>query len=528
MTQINHSTVPAIPGEFDNPSLRERLRQIPALPWNARDGIFLATAVALGLLIADWALWGGFNLGFSICYALLLIWTLAYRGRSVVRARPIGIFCGAASLAGAGLFAWTADELLCFLWLWMIALLFCVFAASVCGVELGGGLRLIGDALRSILPAPFRNIHRPFLSMAVSGNARGGRMFRQVLLGLLLAAPVLAIVLPLLIGSDAAFEGLFRSLVGNLGDVPFKLILGLILAALIFSLGFALRKGLVKAPVREEREARGILGTAAVVTLLGMLLLVYAAYLLSQLAYFFSAFSGILPEGYVFTAAEYARRGFFELCAVCAVNLLVVCILPRLTRREEGVPGAVKALCALVCVFCLIFAAVAFSKMALYVQRFGLTRLRLLTSAFMALLVCVLLIALVQLFVNRLPAAQLVLVLACVLGLALGYAKPDAWIARYNVARYQAGTLEAIDVEYLGGLSADAVPELIALLDSPDESLRTAAAQALDWKRELYCTADEAAPDGFRAWNRSRNAARALLTENSARISALLEGSPER
>ena len=197
MTQINHSTVPAIPGEFDNPSLRERLRQIPALPWNARDGIFLATAVALGLLIADWALWGGFNLGFSICYALLLIWTLAYRGRSVVRARPIGIFCGAASLAGAGLFAWTADELLCFLWLWMIALLFCVFAASVCGVELGGGLRLIGDALRSILPAPFRNIHRPFLSMAVSGNARGGRMFRQVLLGLLLAAPVLAIVLPL-------------------------------------------------------------------------------------------------------------------------------------------------------------------------------------------------------------------------------------------------------------------------------------------------------------------------------------------
>ena len=213
---------------------------------------------------------------------------------------------------------------------------------------------------------------------------------------------------------------------------------------------------------------------------------------------------------------------------MCAVNLLVVCILPRLTRREDGVPGAVKVLCALVCVFCLIFAAVAFSKMALYVQRFGLTRLRLMTSAFMALLVCVLLIALMQLFVKRLPAVQLVLVLVCVLGLTLGYAKPDAWIARYNVARYQEGTLEAIDVEYLGGLSADAVPELIALLDSPDESVRIAAARALDWKREIYCTADEAAPDGLRAWNRSRNAARALLTENSARISALLEGSPER
>ena len=528
MTQINNPTTLATPGEFDNPNLRERLHRIPTLPWSARDGIFLVAAVALGLLVVDWALCGGFNLGFSISYALLMIWTLAYRGRSAVRVRPIGIFCGAASLAGAGLFAWTADELLCFLWLWMIALLFCVFAASVYGVELGGGARLIADALRSILPAPFRNIHRPFLSMAASGNARGGRLFRQVLLGLLLAAPVLAIVLPLLIGSDAAFEGLMRSLVGNLGDAPYRLILGLILAVLIFSLGFALRKGLVKAPVREAKEARGILGTAAAVTLLGALLLVYAAYLLSQLAYFFSAFSGILPEGYVFTAAEYARRGFFELCAVCAVNLLVVCILPRLARREEGVPGAVKALCALVCAFCLIFAAVAFSKMALYVQRFGLTRLRLLTSAFMVLLVCVLLIALVQLFVRRMPAVQLVLALACVLGLALGYARPDAWIARYNVARYQAGTLEAIDVEYLGGLSADAVPELIALLDSPDESLRTAAARALDWKREIYGAAGEAAPDGLRAWNRSRNAARALLAENDARISALLAENPAR
>ena len=115
-----------------------------------------------------------------------------------------------------------------------------------------------------------------------------------------------------------------------------------------------------------------------------------------------------------------------------------------------------------------------------------------------------------------------------VLGLALGYASPDAWIARYNVARYQAGTLDAIDVEYLGGLSADAIPELIALLDSPDEAVRTAAARALDWKREIYCAADAAAPDGFRAWNRSRNAARTLLAENSPRIDALLASSPPR
>ena len=526
MNQTCNPTTPAMSGEFDNPGLLQRLREEPAPPWTARDGIFLAAAVIVGLILVEWGLWGGLNLGFSIGYALLLIWTAAYRGASGLQLKPFALFCGAASLAAAGLFAWSADYLLSFMWLGMIALLYCIFTASLYGLEPGDGLYRITDALACIVPAPFRNLHRPFQSIAATGRTRGGRVARQVALGLALAVPVLAIVLPLLIGSDAAFEGLARSLVGNLGDAPVQIILGLIAAVLIFSLGFALRKGLVPARKHATAARDGVLGATAALTLLSALILVYAAYLLSQLAYFFSAFSGILPEGYVFTAAEYARRGFFELCAVCAVNLLVVCILPRLTRREGGVPGAVKALCALVCVFCMIFAAVAFSKMFLYVQRFGLTRLRLLTSAFMALLVCVLLIALVQLFVQRLPAAQLVLVLACVLGLALGYARPDAWIARYNVARYQAGTLDAIDVEYLGGLSADAIPELIALLDSPDEAVRTAAARALDWKREIYCAADEAAPDGFRAWNRSRNAARTLLAENSPRIDALLATSP--
>ena len=47
MTQINNPTTPAVPGEFDNPSLKERLRQTPRLPWSARDGIFLVAAVAL-------------------------------------------------------------------------------------------------------------------------------------------------------------------------------------------------------------------------------------------------------------------------------------------------------------------------------------------------------------------------------------------------------------------------------------------------------------------------------------------------
>lgn len=529
--QTENHALPATPGEFDNPNLTERLRQAKPLPWTLRDGIFLAAAAILGLLIVDWALWSNLGLGFTLCYALLLIWTAAYRGRTGARVRPIGLFCGVASLVGAGLFAWTTDFLLLFLWFWMILLLYCIFAASIFGVRLGDGPRLIIDALRLILPAPFCNLHRPFVSMAAAGNSQGGRRLRQVLMGLLLAAPVLAVVLPLLVNSDAAFEGLVHALVGNLGSVSYKLILGLVFAVLIFSLGFALRKGLVKAPARPEDSARGALGPAAAATLLVALLIVYGVYLLSQLAYFFSAFSGILPAGYVFSAAEYARRGFFELCGVCAVNLLVVCLVPWLARREGGVPLAIKLLCAAICAFCLIFAAVAFSKMALYVQRFGLTRLRLLVSAFMVLLVFVLVCALARLFAPRLPIVPLILALTCALALALGYAEPDALVARHNVERYSAGTLEEVDVGYLNSLSDAVVPQLAALLDCPDAAVRARAAASLSWRLDVLEDADlhlHPVARDFRSYNRSRAEAEELLLKNRARIEEILKESGER
>lgn len=526
MNQTCNPTTPAMSGEFDNPGLLQRLREEPAPPWTARDGIFLAAAVIVGLILVEWGLWGGLNLGFSIGYALLLIWTAAYRGASGQQLKPFALFCGAASLAAAGLFAWSADYLLSFMWLGMIALLYCIFTASLYGLEPGDGLYRITDALACIVPAPFRNLHRPLQSIAATGRTRGGRVARQVALGLALAVPVLAIVLPLLIGSDAAFEGLARSLVGNLGDAPVQIILGLIAAVLIFSLGFALRKGLVPARKHATAARDGVLGATAALTLLSALILVYAAYLLSQLAYFFSAFSGILPEGYVFTAAEYARRGFFELCAVCAVNLLVVCIVARLTRRagDGRAPAAVRALCGAVCIFCLIFAATALSKMALYVRRFGLTRLRLLTTAFMLLIVFTLVCVLVQLFARRMPCVQAVLIFACVLGLVLGYAEPDALVARYNVQRYNAGTLETIDVDYLDSLSAAAVPQLIGLLDCPDETVRTAAAAALDRKLDFYLTEElHRIPDSsLRSYNHRLATVQALLHANAERIGEIL------
>ncbi len=84
----------------------------------------------------------------------------------------------------------------------------------------------------------------------------------------------------------------------------------------------------------------------------------------SQLAYFFSAFSGMLPEGQGFTSAAYARRGFFELTAIAAVNILLLLLVLLLAKRGPTgrISPGVKALSLFIGVFTLLLGATAFSQ----------------------------------------------------------------------------------------------------------------------------------------------------------------------
>ncbi|MFZ3102315.1 MAG: DUF4153 domain-containing protein [Desulfitobacteriaceae bacterium] len=70
---------------------------------------------------------------------------------------------------------------------------------------------------------------------------------------------------------------------------------------------------LISGEVRPKRTSL-LCFTVIVLSALTALNLVFIVYFLSQLTYLFSAFNNRLPE--LMTYAEYARRGFFELCTV--------------------------------------------------------------------------------------------------------------------------------------------------------------------------------------------------------------------
>lgn len=108
----------------------------------------------------------------------------------------------------------------------------------------------------------------------------------------------------------------------------------------------------------------------------GMFVVLYLIFFIFEAKYMFSAFSGYLPEQ--FTAAEYARRGFFELTGVMFINMLIYVLITYFENRELKGRKASVALMVALMGESVVFAAVSFSKLALYYSRFGYTPKRLL------------------------------------------------------------------------------------------------------------------------------------------------------
>ena len=109
--------------------------------------------------------------------------------------------------------------------------------------------------------------------------------------------------------------------------------------------------------------------------LMAVFALLYLAFFILQGRYLFGAFTRTLPEGFV--VAEYARQGFFELCRVMAVNFALLWLASRLPERPLREHTLLRACALALLIESLLFAVVAASKIALYIDCFGFTPLRL-------------------------------------------------------------------------------------------------------------------------------------------------------
>ena len=444
---------------------------------------------------------GGLNLGFAIGVCLCILSSGIYllsRGNKL-RFYPSALLVLAMAIAAS--FARTDDnlvkQLLLLLMLVAVNLSLCLFAKRNC-FDAGTAASLL-DSITTMFVTGFSALVPTFrgLGGAFRRSGRIGKQSCALLLGLGISIPLLLVLIPLLMRSDAAFEGLIDTLPQlSLAEIAVTALLGTGFAILFYSRTVALQN--IPVPQAGKHTVRG-LSSLTVNTVLVAVCLVYCAYLVSQLAYFSGGFSGILPQSY--TLAEYARRGFFEMAWLCALNLSIIIGSLWVCAKKDRAPLLTRLLCLFVGVVTLFLVAAASAKMLLYIDSYGLTRLRVLTQAIMVFFGIVTLLVCLWLFVRKLPYMKAVMLAALAIGAVIGWTDVDTLVAQYNTGAYLSGAIASVDVSYLGSLGDGAVPYLVQLAeDAADLQIRTAARETL-FSRSYREIRD------FRSWNYAQHAA---------------------
>ena len=319
---------------------------------------------------------------------------------------------------------------------------------------------LIGIAM------PFAESNKCFGAINSSHKSKGlWKNLGYILGGLAIALPLTALVATLLCQSDENMSALLGKFLKippeNMLLLAFHALLGIPVGFLIFSSFYSSthHSVILNSETCEQKAiARRFIPNMILYTAVTPICILYILYIISQINYFMGGFMGILAEGY--TYAEYARKGFFELCIVCCINFLVITSIhtyAKITDSETSKkPLALKIYSIYLCFCSLFLSSTAIAKMILYIQYYGMTRLRIYTTWFMILLVIGFVLIIIQQFIKKLNAGKIAFITFTIMFGLLCFSKPDAFITRYNANQYLSGNLENFDNSMLRDLSLDA------------------------------------------------------------------------
>ena len=499
----------------------------------------LLLGVAADLLIRD----GFTGLGFPTWLALLAIGIVSLVGRADRRLpRESAAWLAVAVLFGAGM-AWRDDGLLQFLD--FVATLFALGMAVIAlGDErsalLAARMRdtvwAAAAVIRSIVAGLFPFVLRDGAVPVPSGEMSG--RVRPAARALLIALPLVLVFGSLLRDADPLFASLIA-----FPDLDLGRILSHVIPIGFFTwvvAGWA-RAGLIADLGRHRAPDRTpfSLGMLDVTAALGVLDVLFALYVATQLGWFFGG-ERFLQERTGLTAAQYARQGFFQM--VWVVLLVVPLLLGtraalrpgrELERRHTALALPLLALLGAMIVSAML-------RMRLYVQYYGLTTDRFYPIVFMGWLAVVLVwLALTVRRGNGRAFAAGAVITGLMTLAALNVAAPEVIVARANLTRAEqdsASVAPQLDVAYLAQLGGEAAPYAVAAVlappaGAPGSAERSAADAARcrastlllgRWQRRSERQAQrEAEGTAWRQWNRGEAVAMDAVGAQAASIRAV-------
>ncbi|MDX1674726.1 MAG: DUF4173 domain-containing protein [Longimicrobiales bacterium] len=429
-------------------------------------GTMAAALLGAGLLLgiaADQLLWlGPLGPGMTLWMALLGSAAVLLTGRAGWPwHRDVIVWSAVAVLAVAGTM-WRASPVLNLLFLATAV------AAASCALLAARGKRL-GET--AVLDHVWGFVLAPWFAVTGSvslltrarlpgrwASDRAAGVGRGVLLGI----PPVLVFGALFASADPAFGRVVDGLVPNVAELPEHVAVAGFFAWVAAGLLAGLLPGRSENPLAVARPPR--LGVE-VTTVLGLVAVVFTAFIAVQFSYLFGGTAAI--EGATgLTVAEYARRGFFELLAVAGLVTVLLLVADAASPEDAGRRGF-RLLAGLLVGLVMLVIASAGLRLGLYIDQFGLTTARLYAAAAMTWIAITLVLFGVTVLRDRprrFASGALLAGLAMVAALTL--LNPDAAVARTNLARATAAAEDPavqpmLDAGYLAHLSADAVPVVL-------------------------------------------------------------------
>ncbi len=433
-----------------------------------------------------------------VCIMLLVLGEVYLRmsGRAMSADRK-GIFFGISALVlSVGLVMTSNATVQIFSALYIFfAFVLRIYYAGGNGVGSVGDVGFAADVIRSAVIMPFGSFSGAFEAVAFVGRGKGKGIGRNILIALigLAVAFVPALIVCVLLSYDSGFTEMTNSFFDLIFSDGFGILRDILFALFVLSFVFGAfyssahsRFTHILGSERCASVSNCISFAPTVLSVFAVLpfLVIYAVFFASQAEIYVSAFTGVLPDG--FTYSEYARDGFFQLCAVSFINFLIIICTSVFSKDKKNV---LLRICHFtLSVMTLALLATAASKMIIYVGAYGLTELRILSSAFMVFLAVCFVLFIIKQFLPKVNTFAGTFVCAFLILALLSLGNADGICADYNAYRYASGTLAEYDISELAyGDSGIAALERLAEKygDTDAEKLLREAARE-ERKKEIF------------------------------------------
>lgn len=411
----------------------------------------------------------GWFLVLTIAILVSFIFATLHRARVSVYAVIVGFL--SIALAASGVV--TENVLIGLVSFVLSMLLYCYFIYTVFGNRLEEGCSnlMLFDCIKAVVIFPFVSFGKLFSTLWQGKSQDGLRNLVKILAGVVLAF-VPTVFVALMLSYDAGFSQMMSNIFSlRFSDLFSHLVsfaCGIPVAMYLFGLFFSSKEKKETFSISSKESCQHGFASikrlpqiTAVVAVLPILLL-YVAFFISQWQYYLLGFKGVVPE--TFSVASYAREGFFQLCAVSFVNLLITSGVLLFTRQKEGGKnGLGKVLTTIFCVFTWVLIATAISKLVLYIDTYGLTQKRVYAMWFMILIALVFLVILLGQFIRRFRCVFAAIWISIGCYALLSFCNVNGMVARYNTDRFIEGRLQTVDLQAMDDLGDSAVPSLVRL-----------------------------------------------------------------